>query len=98
LRARRAADCVGGMVFVNVVVVLGTEPELAVRSSGDSCASGDGAWVMMAGSEDSATWSGGSRLSAPQSVESTPSEMCWRVVVAGVTVGGSALLGVVSAT
>lgn len=32
LRARIAADCKGGSVFVNVVVVLGTEPVLAARS------------------------------------------------------------------
>lgn len=32
LSARIAADCRGGSVFVNVVVVLGTEPVLAARS------------------------------------------------------------------
>lgn len=31
LRARIAADCNGGSVFVRVVVVLGTEPVLAAR-------------------------------------------------------------------
>ena len=49
LRARRAADWVGGSVFVNVVVVLGTELVLAARSDGGSCASDEAAWVMMAG-------------------------------------------------
>jgi hypothetical protein len=50
LRARKAADVVGGRVFVSVVVVLGTELVLAVRSvGGGSWASGEGAWVTMAG-------------------------------------------------
>jgi hypothetical protein len=39
LRARRAADCMGGRVFVNVVVALGTEPVLAARSDGPPCVS-----------------------------------------------------------
>jgi hypothetical protein len=39
LRARRAADCVGGSVFVRVVVALGTEPVLSVRSDDPLCVS-----------------------------------------------------------
>lgn len=42
-----AADCVGGSVFVRVVVVLGTEPVLAVRSDGSPCASVECAWAMI---------------------------------------------------
>jgi hypothetical protein len=53
LRARRAADCVGGRVLVSVVVALGTEPELAVRSEGSSCASRGCAWVRIAGTGSS---------------------------------------------
>jgi hypothetical protein len=48
LRARRAADWVCASVFVSVVVVLGTELVLVVRSEGGSCASGEGAWAMLA--------------------------------------------------
>lgn len=55
LRARKAADCVAGSVFVRVVVVLGMELVLAVRSEGGSCASGEGAWVMIAGIGAAAT-------------------------------------------
>lgn len=40
-------------MFVNVVAVLGTELVLAVRSEGGSCASGEGAWVTMAGMDAS---------------------------------------------
>jgi hypothetical protein len=50
LRARRAADWVGGRVLVNVVVVLGTE---LVRSEEGS--SGEGAWVTMAGVDGSSS-------------------------------------------
>lgn len=53
LRARRAADCIGGSVFVSVVVVLGIELVLVVSSVGGSCASGEGVWVIMAGIEGS---------------------------------------------
>jgi hypothetical protein len=75
----------GGSVFVNVVVALGTEPVLASRSAGGSCASGSGAWATMTGSEgDDAA------VLTPHSVESTPSDTDWMVVVAGVRVGGSA--------
>ena len=93
LRARRAADWVGGRVLVSVVVALGTEPALVARScNGASCASmGDGVWVTIAG---------GRAVGGPlalHSVERTPSDTDWRVVVAGVTAGGSVVAVVVSA-
>jgi hypothetical protein len=53
LRARRAADWVGGMVLVNVVVALGTEPGLAVKSEGSSRVSKGCAWVRIAGTGSS---------------------------------------------
>lgn len=103
LRARRAAEWVGGSVFVRVVVVLGTELVLVVRSEGCSCVSDWGAWVMMAGMDGS----GSGRVvvtasvllllaallavlaAVPQRVERTPRAIDWRVVVAGVRGCGS---------
>lgn len=85
MRARRAADWVGGSVFVSVVVVLGSELALAARSDEGSCASDAGAWAMMAGMDGEAPRA----ASAPQSVESTPRDTDCLVVVAGVSVGGS---------
>lgn len=37
--------------MVKVVVVLGTEPVLAVKSDVPPCASNEGAWVRTAGTE-----------------------------------------------
>jgi hypothetical protein len=62
-------------VFVRVVVALGTEPELAVRSEGPSCASSALSGVVVL---------------FPKRVEKTPSCTDCLVVVAGVS-GGSAL-------
>jgi hypothetical protein len=62
-------------VFVSVVVALGTEPELAVRSEGPSCASSALSVSVVL---------------FPKSVEKTPSCTDCLVVVAGVN-GGSAL-------
>jgi hypothetical protein len=56
LRARRAADWVGGSVFVRVVVALGTEPVLSARSDGPPCASKSGSWVVMAGTTPLDEW------------------------------------------
>jgi hypothetical protein len=94
LRARRAADCVGGSVFVSVVVALGTEPVLSARSDGPPCASTKGSWVVMAGTAplDELAWAlSADDVLVPQSVEKTPSATDCLVVVAGVSVGGSAL-------
>lgn len=74
-------------MFVSVVVVLGTEPVMVVRSDGGSCTSGEGAWVMMAGMGAATTkplrGAPASVLSLRQSVESATER---RVVVAGVSV------------
>jgi hypothetical protein len=94
LRARRAADCVGGSVFVKVVVALGTEPVLSARSDGPPSVSKEGAWVVMVGSAllpDECTWAPmADDVLLSQSVEKTPSATDCLVVVAGVNVGGSA--------
>ena len=94
LRARRAADWVGGRVLVRVVVALGTEPELAVRSDGPSCASAGWAWMRMAGTLSSDRM--GRALSVdvvlfPKRVEKTPKGTDCLVVVAGVNGCGMAL-------
>lgn len=89
LRARRAADCVWARVFVSVVVVLGTELVLVVRSEGGSCASGEGAWAMMAGTGDAASGFRSSNCGLLPLRQSVDSATDCRVVVAGVTVGGS---------
>jgi hypothetical protein len=76
-------------VFVSVVVVLGTE--------GGSCTSGEGAGVMMAGMGDATTKAlrrgPAGALSLRQSVERATER---RVVVAGVSVGGSVVVGALS--
>ena len=83
LSARIAADCNGGNVFVNVVVVLGTEPVLAARSWcrswASACVALDGVAVFTVVAE-----------LCPQSVERTPKATDCLVVVAGVNAGGSA--------
>lgn len=93
LRARRAADWVGGSVLVNVVVALGTEHELAARSVGPSCASEGCAWMRIAGtaSSDRMGWA----LSVDvvllaRRVEKTPRGTDCLVVVAGVNGCGMA--------
>lgn len=98
-KARKAADCMGGSVFVSVVVALGTEPVLSVRSDGPPCASSAssaskaGSSVVMDGI---APWEElpwiptADEVFVPQSVEKTPSATDCLVVVAGVSVGGSA--------
>lgn len=97
LRARRAADCVGGSVFVNVVVVLGTEPVLAVRSDVAPCVSTDGAWARIAGTGLSERIGCALRVGVmllPHKMEVKPEAtecLVVVVVVAGVNVGGSAL-------
>lgn len=97
LRARRAADWVGGSVFVSVVVVLGTEPVLSCASGeGEGEGEGEGAWVTMAGTAAPGAAMAGVLL-PPHSVESTPSDTDCRVVVAGVNVGGTVAAGVESA-
>lgn len=81
-------------MLVKVVVVLGTEPVLAVRSDGPSCASREGAWARIAGTElsDRMGWALWAKLLfPPNSVEKTPKGIDCLVVVAGVNVGGSAL-------
>ena len=80
-------------MFVNVVVVLGTEPVLAVRSDGPPCASREGAWVRIAGTELSDRM--GCALSVgvillSNNVVKTPKATDCLVVVAGVKVGGRA--------
>ena len=81
----------GGSVLVSVVVALGTEPVLVSRSKGSSCVSGEGAWATMAGIEgDDASVGTEAAALTPHSVESTGSDTDWMVVVAGVSVGGSA--------
>ena len=75
LRARRAADWVGGSVLVNVVVALGTEDRLAVRSEGPSWVSEGCAWMMIAGtaSSDKIGWAPSVDVGLlPRSVEKTP--------------------------
>ena len=94
LRARRAADWVGGRVLVRVVVALGTEPELAVRSDGPCCACAGWAWMRMAGTLSSDRM--GRALSVdvvlfPKRVEKTPKGTDCLVVVAGVNGCGMAL-------
>lgn len=92
LRARRAADWVAGRVFVSVVVALGTEPVLAVRSDGPpACGRSDGeSWVVVkVGRVVRGEVVGPADVLVPQSVEKTPSATDCLVVVAGVTVGGS---------
>lgn len=89
LRARRAADWVGGSVLVSVVVVLGTEPVLAARSAGLPWASADDAWVKTAGtvSSDRTGWAlGADVVDSPQRVDKTPREAGCRVVVVAVVV------------
>ena len=81
-------------MFVNVVVALGTEPELAVRSEGPSCASKGCVWVRIAGTASSDSI--GCALSVddvlfPKRVEKTPRGTDCLVLVAGVNCGGSAL-------
>jgi hypothetical protein len=93
LRARRAADWVGGSVFVRVVVALGTEPVLSARSDGPPCVSKKGSWVVMVGIApmDELAWAAAADdVLVPQSVDKTPSATDCLVVVAGVNVGGSA--------
>ena len=93
LRARRAADCVGGSVFVNVVVALGTEPVLSARSDGPSCALKNGSWVVIVGTallSELPCAAGPDEEVVPQNVEKTPSATDCLVVVAGVSAGGSA--------
>ena len=88
LRARMAADWSGGSVLVSVVAVLGTEPELAARSVGCSGASEvEGIQTAWA----SSLVCGAVALAAVQKLEKTPKATDWRVVVAGVKAGGSAL-------
>lgn len=94
LRARRAADWVRSSVLVRVVVVLGTELVLVVRSEGG------GAWavvLVVAGTDDTACAPlvvavADEAFVGPvpfrQSVE-VDSATDWRVVVAGVNAGGS---------
>jgi hypothetical protein len=85
-------------VFVSVVVVLGTEPVLVVRSEAGSCTSGEGAWVMMAGMGDATAQrlqAGPARALSLLQSEGRATER--RVVVAGVSVGGSVVVGVLSA-
>jgi hypothetical protein len=80
-------------VFVNVVVALGTEPVLAARSDGPPCVSKEASWVMIAGRvllDRPVGPSSADDVLVPQSVERTPSATDCLVVVAGVTVGGSA--------
>jgi hypothetical protein len=94
LRARRAADWVGGSVLVNVVVALGTEDKLAVRSEGPSCASEGCAWMRIAGtgSSDKMGWALSVEVELlPKRVEKTPRVTDCRVVVAGVNGCGVAL-------
>jgi len=84
---------VGGSVFVNVVVALGTEPVLAARSDGPPCVSTKASWVVIAGStlqDELVGPSSADEVLVPQSVDKTPSATDCLVVVAGVTVGGSA--------
>lgn len=81
-------------MLVNVVVVLGTEPVLIVKSEGGSCASGEGAWVMMAGIDGSGGGLVVGVVPLGQIVESTPNDTDCLVVVAGVRVGGSVAVGV----
>lgn len=73
-------------MFVNVVVVLGTEPVLAARSLCCSWASAyvalDGIAMFTVSWVDAELW--------PHSVEKTPSATDCLVVVAGVNAGGSA--------
>lgn len=93
LSARRAADCVGGSVFVRVVVALGTEPVLAPRSDGPPCVSKEASRATMVGStlrDELIGTSTAAEVLVPRGVEKTPSATDCRVVVAGVTVGGSA--------
>ena len=83
-RARNAADWVGGIVLVRVVVALGTEPELAVRSEVPSGASSGCVWART-GSLDSIGWA----LSVdvvllPKRVEKTPKSTDCLAVAVGV--------------
>lgn len=83
-RARNAADWVGGIVLVRVVVALGTEPELAVRSEVPSGASSGCVWART-GSLDSIGWA----LSVdvvllPKRVEKTPKGTDCLAVAVGV--------------
>ena len=83
-RARSAADWVGGSVLVKVVVALGTEPELAVKSDRPSGASSGCVWART-GSSDSIGWA--LRVDVvlfPKRVEKTPNGTDCLVVVAGV--------------
>jgi hypothetical protein len=81
-----AADCNGGRVFVNVVVVLGTEPVLAARSL---CCSWTSAYVASDGlAMFTVSWVDAELC--PHSVEKTPNATDCLVVVAGVNAGGSA--------
>jgi hypothetical protein len=75
-------------VLVSVVAVLGTEPELAARSVGCSGAS-EVEGIQMACA--SLPVCGAVVLPVTQRFEKTPKATDWRVVVAGVKVGGSAL-------
>lgn len=89
-----AADCNGGRVFVNVVVVLGTEPVLAARSL---CCSWAPACVALDGiAMFTDSWADAGLC--PQSVEKTPKATDCRVVVAGVNAGGSAFESATPAT
>lgn len=92
-KARKAADCIGGSVFVRVVVALGTEPVLSARSDGPPCASKAGWSIVIGGIApwDELLWMPtADEVFVPQSVEKTPSATDCLVVVAGVNVGGSA--------
>jgi hypothetical protein len=75
-------------VLVSVVAVLGTESELAARSAVCSGASErDGIQMACA----SSAVRGAVVLPVTQRFEKTPKATDWRVVVAGVKAGGSAL-------
>lgn len=91
LRARRAADWVGGSVFVSVVVALGTE--LVLSSKCPIWASKAGSWVAMGGTalcDELVCATAADDVLVPQSVDSTPSATDCLVVVAGVSFGGRA--------
>jgi hypothetical protein len=90
-RARNAADWMGGNVLVKVVVALGTEPELAVKSDGPSGASSGCVWART-GSSDSIGWALSVEVGLlPKRVEKTPNGTEGLAVVAGVNGCGIAL-------
>lgn len=91
LRARRAADCVDGIVLVRVVVALGTEPMLAVRSMGRFASSNVAGALAMSVDEASKGNVVGT-MSDPHDGDRKPNATACLVVVAGVKAGGSVAL------